>query len=483
MNKTILRSLLFAIAGSFAMNLRAAPAWTTTDVESASWAPLSGNLIDHLTGTKSGTISTGYGTTDMGVLTDGVVPTVNGNESRVAFQNTGAVEWSFATPKTLEQVRVSGCYLGGSTYTRISISAVSVKLFGSDTWTALDGSSFLDNSGRSQNVVVCASLADPGTGYLAQGVAGLKVAFGANVPLASYIVEIEAVGFAEATGPVLEPVDVAPAKTKATVSGSIVDVGTDATACDVYLALDGGAATKIATGVTGAFSYALKGLTAGTEYAYELSVSNNAPTAKGAMQSGTFTTLAADAQTASWAQKDVAPGDWTALFGNILASNHGSLASGAIAGTNYATDDSGVLTDGTVPTTGGAAYIYGFQNNAVMEWTLDNAMTLERLRISACYLAGSAYTRLAVGSVSVKLAGSDAWTALDAPAFSDIAGKSQNVILLATLSDCETGVLSENVVGLRIVFGNVNALGSYCAEIEAVGQAETKKGKMVIFVN
>ena len=482
MNKTVLRSLLFAIAGSFAMNLRAAPAWTTTDVEPASWEALPGNLIDHLTGTKSGTISTGYGTGDMSVLTDGVVPTVDGNESRVAFQNTGAVEWSFTTPKTLEQVRVSGCYLGGSSFTRISIGAVYVKLSGSDTWTALEGSSFLDNSGRSQNIVVCASLADSGAGYLAQGVAGLKVAFGADVPLASYIVEIEAVGSAEATGPVLGPVDVAPAKTKATVSGAIVDVGTDATACDVYLALDGGAATKIATGVTGAFSYALKGLTAGTEYAYELSVSNNAATAKGTVRSGTFTMLAADAQTASWAQKDVAPGDWTALSGNILSGNHGSLKSGAIAGTNYATDDSGVLTDGTVPTTGGAAYIYGFQNNAVMEWTLDNAMTLERLRISACYLAGSAYTRLAVGSVSVKLAGSDAWTALDAPAISDIAGKSSNVVLCATLSDCETGVLSENVVGLRIVFGNVNALGSYCAEIEAVGHAEGKK-KMVIFVN
>ena len=203
MSKMIARSLLFALAGVFTMNLRAAPAWTTTDVEPASWTALSGNLIAGLSGTKSGTISTGYGTDSMAVLTDGVVPTVNGNESRVAFQNTGAVEWSFTTPKTLEQVRVSGCYLGGSTYTRISISAVYVKLSGTDTWTELDGSSFLDNSGRSQNVVICASLADSGTGYLAQGVVGLKVAFGANVPLASYIVEIEAVGSAETTGPVI----------------------------------------------------------------------------------------------------------------------------------------------------------------------------------------------------------------------------------------------------------------------------------------
>ena len=480
MSKTIVTSLLPALAVAFTLNLQAEPAWTTEDVAPNEWTALSGNLLYGLIGTKSGTISTGYGTDSMSVLTDGVVPKENGNESRVAFQNTGAVEWSFPTPKTLEQVRVSGCYLGGSTYTRISISAVYVKLFGSDTWTALDGSGFLDNTGRSQNVVICASLADSATGYLAQGVAGLKVVFGANVPLASYIVEIEAVGSAETTGPVVGAFDIAPAKTKAKVSGTIADVGTDATACDIYLSLDNGEAVKIAEDVTGSFEYQVQGLTAGTTYAYELSVSNNASTAKGAVQNGEFTTLAADAQTAVWTHEDVAPESWSSLDSNVLAGKHGTLVSGAICGTNYATDDSSVLTDGSVPTTGGAAYIYGFQNNATMEWTFDNATTIEKLRLSACYLAGNAYTRLAVSSVSVKLAGSDTWAPLETSAFSDIAGKSSGVIILATLFDCETGVLAENVVGIRIVFGNVGALGSYCAEIEAVGHAERKNGVIVI---
>ena len=480
MSKTIMSSMMLALAGIFALNLRAAPAWTTEDVAPEDWTALSGNLLAGLTGTKTGTISTGYGTTDMGVLTDGVAPTVNGNESRVAFQNTGAVEWSFTTPKTLEQVRVSGCYLGGSTYTRISISAVYVKLFGSDTWTELDGSSFLDNSGRSQNVVICASLADPATGYLAQGVAGLKVAFGANVPLASYIVEIEAVGSTEATGPVLGFFAVAPAKTKATVSGTIADVGTDATTCDVYLALDGGAATKIAEDVTGVFEYLVQGLTAGTTYSYELSVSNNAPTSRGKVQSGDFTTLASDASTMLWTSEDIAPDDWVALADNALAGNVGVKTAGAIAGTNYATDDSSVLTDGAVPKTGGAAYIYGFQNGCTMEWTLDNAITLESLRLSAAYLAGTAYSKLAVGSVSVKTAGSDEWAPLDAPAFSDIVGRSSGVLICATLSEIETGVLAENVAGIKIVFGNVNALGSYVGEIEAVGRTNTKRGMIII---
>ena len=198
------------------------------------------------------------------------------------------------------------------------------------------------------------------------------------------------------------------------------------------------------------------------------------------MQNGEFTTLAADAQTAVWTHEDVAPESWSSLDSNVLAGKHGTLVSGAICGTNYATDDSSVLTDGSVPTTGGAAYIYGFQNNATMEWTFGNATTIEKLRLSACYLAGNAYTRLAVSSVSVKLAGSDTWAPLETPAFSDIAGKSSGVIILATLFDCETGVLAENVVGIRIVFGNVGALGSYCAEIEAVGHAERKNGVIVI---
>ena len=480
MSKTIMSSMLLALAGIFALNLRAAPAWTTEDVAPGDWTSLAGNLLAGLTGTKTGTISTGYGTTDMGVLTDGVAPTVNGNETRVAFQNTGAVEWSFTTPKTLEQVRVSGCYLGGSTYTRISISAVYVKLFGSDTWTALDGSGFLDNSGRSQDVVICASLADPATGYLAQDIAGLKVAFGANVPLASYIVEIEAVGSADATGPVLGSFDISPAKTKATISGTIADAGTDATACDVYLALNGGAATKIAEGVTGSFKHQVQGLAAGTTYAYELSVSNNAETARGTVRNGTLTTLAADASTMLWTSEDIAPDDWAALANNALAGKVGEKTAGAIAGKNYATDDSSVMTDGEVPKTGGAAYIYGFQNGCTMEWTLDNAITLESLRLSAAYLAGAAYSKLAVVSVSVKTAGSDEWTPLDAPAFSDIAGRSSGVLICATLSEIETGVLAENVAGIKIVFGNVNALGSYVGEIEAVGRTNTKRGLIIL---
>ena len=478
MNKTIMRRLLLALAGACALDLRAAPAWTTTDVEPASWTALSGNLIVHLTGTKSGTISTGYGTTDMGVLTDGVVPTVNGNESRVAFQNTGAVEWSFTTPKTLEQVRVSGCYLGGSTYTRISISAVYVKLFGSDTWTALEGSSFLDNSGRSQDVVICASLADPATGCLAQGVAGLKVAFGANVPLASYIVEIEAVGSTEATGPVIGLFDIAPAKTKATLSGTIADVGTDATACDVYLSLGGGEATKIAEDVTGAFEYLVQGLTAGTTYAYELSVSNNAPTSRGTVQSGDFTTLASDASTAFWTTSEGVPGDFSPLADNLIANKTGTVSGGSVSGYGGGVE---LLTNGEV--SGVTKQTCGLGENRAVEWSFDGPKTLERIRFTTCDIPdGRQYDDIKISKVEVKTAGSDSWADLGVVPLDYAGGNAQGGALFATLADAETGFLGQNVTAIRITFGKPNNVAQYYAEIEAVGHAADKKNGVIIYV-
>jgi len=183
---------------------------------------------------------------------------------------------------------------------------------------------------------------------------------------------------------------------------------------------------------------------------------------------GEFTTLAADAQTASWSESDVIPAEWMPLSGNLLAGLVGAI-NGATAGSNYATSDTSVLTDSTVPSEGGAAYIVGFQNNSAIEWAFGKPMTLDQIRLSACYLAGTSFSRLAVAGISVKTEGSDAWAALDVPALSDISGRNGGVVICASLTDPENGFLAENAVGLKIAFGNSGALASYCAEIEAVG--------------
>lgn len=97
------------------------------------------------------------------------------------------------------------------------------------------------------------------------------------------------------TPPVLGTVNVTPAVTNATISGTISSLGSGATACDVYLALGAsantlGAATKIAEGATASFNYVVSNLTATTTYYYSLSISNNAETVMGAVKSGNFTT-------------------------------------------------------------------------------------------------------------------------------------------------------------------------------------------------
>ena len=481
MSKTIMSSMLLALAVAFTLNLHAEPAWTTASCAPVEWQPLDGNILLNVTGTSASVGATGYDSSDLAVLTNGSVPTsTSENKGGIfGFKNGENISWTFAAPKTIEQIRICTCYLSSTAYDGVHIAKVEVMFFGESSWTQVAGESQYngESSAGKINYTVLTNGEDP----VVQNIIGLRITFGTcETGFANYYAEIEAVGFAGATGPVIGAFAIAPAKTKATVSGTIADPGTDATACDVYLSLDGGEATKIAEDVTGAFEYLVQGLTAGTTYTYELTVSNNAPTARGTVQSGDFTTLASDASTMLWTSEDIAPDDWVALANNILAGKVGVKTAGAIAGTNYATDDSSVLTDGNVPKTGGAAYIYGFQNGCTMEWTLDKAISIESLRLSAAYLAGASYSKLAVGSVSVKISGSDEWTPLDAPAFSDIAGRSSGVLICATLSDIETGVLAENVAGIKIVFGNVDALGSYVAEIEAVGHGERKNGVIVL---
>ena len=450
--------------------------WTTENVVPSEWTALSDNLLAGLTGTTSGQIATGYSTDDPDLLTDAIVPKAAGAEHIVGFQNNSSIEWSFPVPKTLERIRVSACYLAGNLYTRLAVSGVYVKLAGSETWDALDAAAYSDIGGRSDSVVLCASLSDSEMGYLSQNVVGLKVAFGNVGALASYCAEIEAVGFAEATGPVLGSFNLAPAKTKAFVSGSISDVGTDATACDVYLSLNGGRATKIAQGVTGAFAYQIQGLTAGTTYAYELSVSNDAPTAKGTVRSGDFTTMAADAQTASWAQGECALADWTPLAGNVLTNLNATETSGV---STYASQDMAKLTDGSVPNPADGSETVGFTPNGTIAWTFEKPKTIEKLRITSLW-ESTLFNGISVNAIHVKLKGSAEWVALDVPTVQWTGGT--QLCQTETLSDAENGFLARKVTALKITFGaQKGGVANYYAEIEAVECEGPKTGLFVLF--
>ena len=483
MRKSIMRSLLPALAGASALTLHADPAWTSGSCAPTDWTALPNNLVAGLTGTISGAIATGYSTNDPQLLTNGEVPAEGGNKYRVGFQNTASISWTFATPRTIEKVRVSCGYLDGALYSGFTVSSVEVQAFGSTEWTALTsaaGAGTIPNNGQLD--ILSLVLTDGNDVPLAETIGALRVTFGTPpIGFANYCVEIEAVGFAEATGPVIGSLEVAPAKTKAIVSGSITDAGTDATACDIYLALGGGAAAKIAEDVTGAFSYAIKDLAPGTEYAYTLSVSNNAPTAKGTVRTGTFTTLSSDAQTASWTQGEYAPANWTALGNNILAGLNATERSGL---SGYASSDMTKLTDGSVPELNGnmsdadaGANTVGFTPNGIIAWAFEKPMTIEKLRLSSLW-KNTLYNGISVASIQVKTKGSTEWTTLDVPTVEWKGGSA--IGQTETLSDAEFGFLAENVVALKITFGAQKAaVANYYAEIEAVGRPSTDPTVMV----
>lgn len=478
MNGTTARRLLLALAGVFALDLRAEPAWTTGSCAPSDWTALSGNLVAGLAGTISGAIATGYSTNDPDLLTDGEVPTQAGKDWIVGFQNNSSVSWTFPAPRTLERVRVSCGYLAGSLYSGFTVSSVEVQAFGTTEWTAVSAApGQTPNNGKAD--ILSLVLADGNGAPLAGTIGALRVTFGAPpVGFANYCVEIEAVGSAEATGPVLRSLDIAPAKTKATVSGVIADVGTDATACDVYLALDGGAATKIATGVTGAFSYALKGLTAGTEYAYALSVSNNAAPSRGTTRSGSFTTLAADASTVFWTTGEGIPADFSPLANNLLANKTGIVSGGSISGYGGGVD---LLTNGEA--LGVTKQTCGLREDMKVEWSFDGPSWLETIRFTTCDIPdGRMYDDIKVSKVEVKTAGSDSWADLGAEPLAYAGSNAAGIALFATLADAETGFLAQNATALRITFGKPNNVAQYYAEIEAAGHAGLPKGAAVISV-
>ena len=472
MSKTIARSMLFALVGVFALSLHAEIAWTTSSCAPSAWTALADNLLAGATGTISGSIAESYSTKDPNLLTDGEVsPVETANEVKkyiVGFQGNASVSWTFAGPKTLESVRVSCGYpVLYQNYSGLRVSSVEVQMFGSSSWTALNTEAgYMADDG--QNAIQSLILADGSGGPLSESVVALRVTFGAAPSgLANYCVEIEAVGSAAALGPVLGAFDVTPGKTKAKVVGSIADVGTDATECDVYLSIDNADAVKIAEGVTSSFEYQIQGLTAGTTYAYELSVSNNAPTAKGTVRSGEITTLAADAQTASWSQGEYAPADWTALENNILSTLDATEKSGT---SSYASQDMTKLTNGSVPNPAAGAETVGFGNAGTIAWAFARPMTIEKIRLSSLW-ESTLYNGISVSAIHVKYPDSTNWEALDVPTVQWTGGTKLGQT--ETLSDVETGILAQNIVGLKITFGAQKAaLANYYAEIEAVGYEE-----------
>ena len=475
MSKTIVRSLLFAFAGVFALSLHAEPAWTTGSCAPNEWQALGDNILLNVSGATTADGVPGYASGNVVVLTDGSVPTTAPDKAGIfGFRNSENVSWTFAEPKTIDQIRISTCYLGGAAYDGVHIAKVETMFYGGSTWEEIAGDCEYKGESTAGNINYV--VLDNGDEPVAQNIVGLKITFGTcETGYANYYAEIEAVGSAGALGPAIGAFAITPAKTKATISGSLADAGTDATECDVYLSLDNAEAVKIAEGVTGAFEYRLKGLSPGTEYTYTLSVSNNAPTAKGTLRSGSFTTLAADASTAVWTTSEGVPGDFSPMADNIL-SNMVGITTGTLSGYGGSVD---LLTNGKV--SGDTKQTCGFYEDATVSWSFDTANALKSIRFTTCYTAGSGwYDDIKISKIEVKTSDSDSWTDLGVEPLNYAGSGTAGTALFATLWDVESGWLVRNATALRITFGKPNNVAQYYAEIEAVGRVEPKPGFVLV---
>ena len=466
MNKITVPSLMLMLMGFFASNVHAELVWTTGSCAPSEWTALPDNILLNVVGTSAASGVNNYASLDLAVLTDGKVPQTTPDKDGIfGFRKDENISWMFDSPMTIDQIKVSSCYLGGSDYDGVHIAKVEAIFFGGSDWVQIAGD--FEYKGGSTSGSINYIVLRNGDEPVAENILGLKITFGAcENGFANYYAEIEAVGRAGEVGPTIGSVDVTPAKTKAIFSGSIASAGTDATECDVYLAIGDLRRVRIAKSVSGSFQYVIKDLQPSTTYSYNLYFLNNAPTPKESVQSGSFTTKSVEDQTISWSATDVDPADWLNLPGDLLEGLGGKIEGAVTEG--YSTRNPMLVTDARVPQEGGNGYRVGFQRGSSIEWMFDEPKDIGQLRVSACFFEGPNFNMLSISSVEVRSGDSEEWVKLKADAFLDNAGRKENVVISATLSDSEMEYLAKGATGLKVVFGDGVPLASYVVEIEAI---------------
>jgi hypothetical protein len=477
MSKNIACFTLLAFAGAIALNLRAEPVWTTSSCAPSEWVALDGNILLGREGETVADGVPGYASGKVSVLTDGTISaSAPDKEFIFGFRVNETVTWTFSSPMSIEEIRISTSYLTSTSYDGVHVSKVEARFLGESVWTEIGG----EGEYKGENVAgkINSLILTNGDIPVAENIVALRLTFGScESGFANYYTEIEAVGRSGSINPFLDSFGIEPAKTKAKLTGIITDCGTDATACNVYLALDGGVPVRIAKRVTDSFEYQIEGLTPATTYAYTLSISNNAPIVKGISRSGTFTTMPADAQTASWTQGEYSTDAWTPLENNIL----GGLTATEKSGVSFAaSQEMSKLTDGVVPNPAKGAETVGFTPDGTVVWSFEKPEAIEKIRISSLW-ESTLYNGISVNAIYVKYGDSTAWESLDVPAVEWTGGTALGQML--TLTDLETGFIAKNITALKITFGKQKAaIANYYAEIEAARYVRPKKFGFTLLV-
>lgn len=171
-----------------------------------------------------------------------------------------------------------------------------------------------------------------------------------------------------------------------------------------------------------------------------------------------------------WSMGPYDPSAWKPLAHNLLAAKTG-VTTGNLAWAPVSKELAN-LTDGAVPGTPDNGRIVGFCRGSAVSWDFDEPQTIEQIRISTrCGENNNTqFSGLRIEDVYVRKSGSPDWEPLCVPMYQK--GGPAKGAMVAILADDGIGRLADNVVGLKIVFGQGEGYAHYLAEIEASGHAE-----------
>lgn len=171
-----------------------------------------------------------------------------------------------------------------------------------------------------------------------------------------------------------------------------------------------------------------------------------------------------------WSMGPYDPSAWKPLAHNLLAAKTG-VTTGNLAWAPVSKELAN-LTDGAVPGTPDNGRIVGFCPGSAVSWDFDEPQTIEQIRISTrCGENNNTqFSGLRIEDVYVRKSGSPDWEPLGVPMYQK--GGPAKGAMVAILADDGIGRLADNVVGLKIVFGQGEGYAHYLAEIEVSGHAE-----------
>ena len=168
-----------------------------------------------------------------------------------------------------------------------------------------------------------------------------------------------------------------------------------------------------------------------------------------------------------WETGSYSPADWQPVDGNVLAGVVPTFTGDHYTETGFTNGDEASLTDGAL-----AVYpngIFALKKDATLTWAMKRPVILDTLRVFSRWGNGGR-DGIGIDKVEVKVVGAADFVNLGVPPVSyGLANNGTSGALFAHLSTDDGSALAENVMAVRLTFGNQDNSGSGYVEFEATG--------------